>query len=191
MKVDVDAPPKSSVLGEKTLASIREDIARMTLPSWIGRVPSNLGNKSHGTLSQDALRTTTTVILVSSLPRIWSSEPEGSRKRDMLTNFLDFSIAADIALMRSTTHKAVDDSYDLFLKYLRGSRTLYPHRGMTPNQHLLLHLRDTIKDHGPAPGQRTNLLERINFLLQKTPTNSKSGECPVYSEPCTSSGMRV
>lgn len=175
-------PPnvKTAVLGSKILSEIHQDIARITLPSWIGRVPSDLGNKSHGTLSQDALRTTTTVILVSALPRIWGTCPDDSRERQILENFLDFSIAADVALMRSTSIGAADYAYDLLLKYLRGLRRLYPHMGLIPNQHISLHLRETLKRFGPAPGQRSNFLERINFLLQKVPTNSKPGKCHLF-----------
>ena len=160
----------------KTLAEVRQDIARMILPSWIGRVPSDLGNKSHGTLSQDALRTTITVTLVSSLPRLWGATPEGSRERAMLANFLDFAQGTDIALMRSTSVDEADRVHQLFLKFLRQLQVLYPHHGMVPNQHIMLHLSETMKKFGPAPGQRTNLLERINYLFQKMPTNSKSGQ---------------
>jgi hypothetical protein len=156
---------------------IHEDIERISLPSWIGRVPSDLGSASHGGLSQDALRTTVTVVLVSSLVRIWGPQPPGSRERQLLENFLDFSIAIDLALMRKLKIAQIDEFHELWLKYLRGVLKLFPHHGLTPNQHISLHLRTTLKNYGPAPGQRTNVCERLNYLLQRIPTNSKSGQC--------------
>jgi hypothetical protein len=155
---------------------IHEDIERMSLPSWIGRVPSDLGSTRHGGLSQDAIRTTVTVILVSSLIRIWGHEVIGSREQQMLENFLDLSISIDLALLRKLKITQIDFLHELWLKYLRGIQTLFPHHTLTPNQHITLHLRTTLKNFGPAPGQRTNVCERLNYLLQRTPTNSKSGE---------------
>jgi hypothetical protein len=156
---------------------IHEDIQRISLPSWIGRVPSDLGSASHGGLSQDALRTTVTVVLVSSLVRIWGPQLLGSRERQLLENFLDFSVATDLALMRKLKIVQIDGFHELWLKYLRGVQKLFPHHGLTPNQHISLHLRTTLKNYGPAPGQRTNVCERLNYLLQRIPTNSKSGQC--------------
>jgi hypothetical protein len=166
---------KTAVLGANTLALIHEDIVRMSLPSWIGRVPSDLGSTRHGTLSQDALRTTTTVTLVSSLTRIWGSHPLERREAKMLSNFLDLAISIDLALMQRTSLEKIEELYNLWLQYLHGIRRLFPHCGLIPNQHISLHLRTTLKNFGPAPGQRTNVCERINFLLQKVPTNSRSG----------------
>lgn len=155
---------------------VQEDIQRICLPSWIGRVPSDLGSTRHGSLSQDALRTLVTVVLVSSLVRIWGSESPDSREQQMLGNFLDLSVATDLALMRKISIVDIELFHQLWVKYLRGALALYPHHGLTPNQHISLHLRTTLKNFGPAPGQRTNVCERLNYLLQRTPTNSKSGK---------------
>jgi hypothetical protein len=155
---------------------IHEDIQRISLPSWIGRVPSDLGSTHHGSLSQDALRTIVTVVLVSSLTRIWGPQAPGSRERQLLENFLDISISTDLALMRKLKITQIDDHHELWLKYLHGVQKLFPYHGLTPNQHISLHLRTTLKNFGPAPGQRTNVCERLNYLLQKIPTNSKSGQ---------------
>jgi hypothetical protein len=154
---------------------IQEDIQRISLPSWIGRVPSDLGSTRHGSLSQDALRTLVTVVLVSSLVRIWGLESPDSREQRMLDNFLDLSVATDLALMRKISLISIELFHVLWLRYLSGALVLYPHHGLIPNQHISLHLRTTLKNFGPAPGQRTNVCERLNYLLQRTPTNSKSG----------------
>lgn len=148
----------------------------MTFPSWIGRVPSNLGSASHGTLSHDALRTLTTVVLPSCLTRLWGLKPPESRERSMLKNFLDMSSAIITALLRASSVSDADEVHRLWLDYLKGTKILYPYLGLVPSQHITLHLSTNIKNFGPAPGQRSNVCERINYLLQKTPTNSKPGQ---------------
>ena len=148
----------------------------LSLPSWIGRAPADLGNARHGTLSQDALRTVVTVILPSSLTALWGTKPLETREHQLLDNYLDFSEAINLALMPSISVQEAEAFHALWLRYLQGARRLFPHRGLTPNQHITLHLETTMKNFGPATGQRTNVLERINFLLQNMHTNSKSGE---------------
>lgn len=155
---------------------VREDIERMIIPSWVGRVPSDLGSARHGTLSQDALRTSVTIILVSSLTRIWGTKSLGSREQKLLANFLDLSTAISLALMRKLTPEMIDRFHKLWLKYLKDARCLYPHYGLVPNQHISLHLHQTMRNFGPASGQRTHFAERMNFLFQKIPTNSKPGK---------------
>ena len=149
----------------------------MGFPSWMGRVPADLGSSRHGTLSQDALRTVATVILPSSLTALWGSKTVDTRERQLLDNYLDFFESLNLALMPVTSVTAANDFRRLWLRYLKGARRLFPHYGLTPNQHITFHLDTSLKNFGPAPGQRTNVCERINFLLQKVPTNSKSGEC--------------
>lgn len=166
----------TAVLGSETLRVIQQDMRSMSLPSWTGRVPADLGNARHGTLSHDALRTVASVVLPSCLTRLWGLKPEESRERKMLENYLDMSISITTALLRTSSVGQADKVHQLWLRYLTGLRELFPHLGRIPSQHISLHLSKTLKNFGPAPGQRTNVCERINFLLQNTSTNSKPGK---------------
>ncbi|KAH9012871.1 hypothetical protein EDB85DRAFT_1900085 [Lactarius pseudohatsudake] len=51
------------VLGQKTLAEVWANMSKITLPSWIGRVPPKLGDRRHGKLSTDQWHTACTVVL--------------------------------------------------------------------------------------------------------------------------------
>ena len=49
------------VLGKETLKAIWKDNSDVSLPSWIGRVPSRIGDAKVGKLSADQYRTTCTI----------------------------------------------------------------------------------------------------------------------------------
>lgn len=153
----------------------------MSLPSWIGRVPSNLGSSQHGKLSADEWRTTCTVILVVSLTRQWGNKPLESRERKMLVNFIDLVVATKLAMMRTLTLDRIDAFHNRMLKYLQGSRELYPVHGLRPNQHISLHLKPMLENFGPTHAWRCYVFERLNSMLQSIHTNSKAGEADLRS----------
>lgn len=148
----------------------------MYLPSWIGRVPIDLGSSREGKLSADTWRTTCLVVLVVSLIRQWGQKPEDSRERNMLKNFVDLVIATKLAMSRVLTQARIDTFHTHLESYLRVSRQLYPQHGILPNQHISLHLKLLLQDYGPTHAWRCYVFERINGMLQNIHTNSKSSE---------------
>lgn len=148
----------------------------MTLPSWIGRVPADLGGSQHGKLSADEWRTTCTITLVVSLIRQWGVKPEESRERQMLENFVDLAGATKLGMMRMLTQSRINEFHERMHRYLQRSRELYPAHGLKPNQHISLHLRQVLENFGPTHAWRCYAFERLNSMLQNIHTNSKSGE---------------
>ena len=163
------------VLGRSTLEEVHKDIRIMSLPSWIGRVPHDLGSASHGSLSADQWRTACTVNLVTTLGRLWGSKPADSIERRMLENFMDLVAATKLANMRTITPTRIAD-YDFYmLRYLQRAVILYPNVSLRPYHHLSLHYSRFLKNFGPTHSWRCFPFERYNYLLQQVNTNSKFG----------------
>jgi len=53
------------------MSRIRSGLAAVTIPSWLERPPTNLGEKSHGKLKADMWRILFTVFLPLILPELW------------------------------------------------------------------------------------------------------------------------
>lgn len=174
---DLPAVPagKTAVLGRETLKEIHADIRNTTLPSWIGRIPSNLGSASHGSLSADQWRTACTVNLVTSLVRLWGHLPSDDRKRKMLDNFMDLVTATKLANMRIITSQRIEDFLASMLRYLRDIASLYPQHALLPYHHMTLHLARFLEDFGPTHGWRCFPFERYNYVLQQVQTCQRFG----------------
>lgn len=162
-------------LGSNVLARIREDNDRMSLPSWVGRLPPRIGSSQHGKLSADQYRTICTVNLVTSLIPLWGIAPDGSKWKMVLDNFMDLVAAVKIAHLRVLTPKHINKYQTLMHRYLRALQQLYPHAPITSLQHMSLHLPDLMKRFGPVHAWRCFAFERYNGVLQNIPTNYKFG----------------
>jgi hypothetical protein len=165
-----------AILGRATLQEIRNDIQRMSLPSWIGRLPTNLGSASHGSLSADQWRTAATVNLVTSLVRLWGSKSNDTRHKEMLDNFIDLVSAIKVANMRVMTAERVQEYESSMTRYLQGIVRLYPKNSLVPYHHMSLHFTRFLEDFGPTHSWRCFPFERYNHLLQQVSTNKKYGE---------------
>ena len=175
--------PKA-VLGRSNLLIVHEDIAATTLPSWIGRVPNNLGSASHGTLSADEWRTACTVHLVTSMARLWGSASSSEREHAMLENFMYLVNATKLAHMRVQTASRIEEYQRSMSLYLEGMCQLYPGQSLKPSHHLSLHYPRFLRLYGPVHSWRCFPFERYNYLLQQINTNGKFGEWSPVTDLC-------
>ncbi|EJD51435.1 hypothetical protein AURDEDRAFT_56960 [Auricularia subglabra TFB-10046 SS5] len=155
---------------KKQLTQIREIIARISTPSWLGRVATDFGSPSHGAPKADEWRTAGTVHLPMALCVMWA----GTDRQADLDWFLELATAVQLAIRRSTSKTRADD-YRLYLrKYLHG----LVDRGFTlrPNHHAALHLGDFLPEFGPTRSWWAYPIERQVGLLQKINTNDRFGE---------------
>lgn len=163
------------MLGAETLAKVHTIVSKMSLPSWIGRTPHDLGSGRHGSLSADQWRTTCTTTLITALVPMWGSSADDTRERKILANFIDLVVATKIGLMRVMTKDRIDSFHEHMYRYLKTSQKLYPYHGIKPNQHLSLHFKPLLSDFGPTHAWRCYPFERYNYMLQKINTNNKAG----------------
>lgn len=147
------------------------------IPSWITRAPFLAGSTINGKLTADQWRTLCTINLVVTLGRLWgAAEEDQERKHVMLDNYMHLVIAVKMALMRSMTSFRINQYHYHMQEYLRSLLDTYPQTGISPYQHLSLHLPDMLRNWGPTHGWRSFPFERCLHLLQLVNTNRRFGE---------------
>jgi hypothetical protein len=169
----VEVEASTPVLGKDILASIRADMAKTVLPSWVDPAPRNWGTTEHGKLSADQWRVLCTVHLPISLISKWSGS--SARCSDMLANFMDLVTAVRIASMRVTNDEYITLYEHHIFSYISGVLELYKDADIKPNHHLSLHLGHFLRTFGPVHSYRTFAFERINYMMQKMKTNARPG----------------
>ena len=163
------------ILCKDTLSQIWLDMKRTVLPSGISPVPREVGSPSAGKLTADQWRTFCTVHLVVSLVRLWGSELLGSRRSQILDNFLHLVTLTNLLHMRKLTPERISSIEEENLVYLEGLRALYPSSSLVPKHHMALHFPGMLRDFGPVHAWRTFAFERLNQIFQNIPTNSLLG----------------
>ncbi|PIL35041.1 hypothetical protein GSI_02828 [Ganoderma sinense ZZ0214-1] len=174
----LDTSARHDIFTGEVLRQVQEDIANMTLPSWIERPPSNFGNAGHGKLKADEWRTVCSIPMILALVRLWGVSGASSEEQAVLENFVHLVVAVDLASRRSMSpcRAATFDKH--MLEYVQGLRDLWNHR-LVPNHHLSLHLRTCLQLFGPVQGWWAYPFERFNGLLQQTRTNNKPADMPL------------
>lgn len=112
IEVEISAP----VLGMDVLESVKSDMGRMTLPSWVDPAPRNWGTTERGKLSADQWRVLYTTHLPVTLIALWSGSSQ--RHVDMLHNFMYLVTAVRIAGSRVINDEYIDMYEACITKYL-------------------------------------------------------------------------
>jgi len=94
----------------------------------------------------------------------------------VIVNFMHLITAVRLANMRVMTETRIQKFEFHFRAYLTELADLYPHTRITPYQHMALHFGDLLRRFGPVHSWRCFGFERLNYTLQKFPTNSKFGD---------------
>lgn len=127
-------------------------------------------------MKADEWKTFCNVNLVHTLAHLWDTYPESSRHRRLLDNYMDLVTATKLATNRILTCWNINECRTHIQRYLRNLRELFPHRNISPNQHLLAHLPQVLADFGPTHAWRCFPFERYNYILQQVNTNKKPGK---------------
>ncbi|KAL1657506.1 hypothetical protein GGF50DRAFT_12706, partial [Schizophyllum commune] len=160
------------------LQLIHDCLSEATLPTWVSRPPTNLGEASHGKLKAADVLTLFTCFLPLVLPEIWytvQGTPHSLEHR-MLDNFHELVSATNI-LCSFTTSDAAADNYDQhYLRYRQSCLSLFPDATSKPNHHYALHNASLLKYWGPLAALSEFPGERLNGTLQKIKTNSRQSD---------------
>ncbi|EKM73814.1 hypothetical protein AGABI1DRAFT_96064, partial [Agaricus bisporus var. burnettii JB137-S8] len=124
--IDTSGNADKYVLGKTVIPKIREDMDRLTLPSWVSRGPAHPGEAKGGKLHADQWRSFFTINLPISLTRLWGSNSADSKKQEMLVNFLHLVTAVQLASRRTITEEHVQLYEEHMYQYLATLLPLYP-----------------------------------------------------------------
>ncbi|KAF7372541.1 alcohol dehydrogenase [Mycena venus] len=191
---------------EKTpreIDQIHEYLKSMEMPSWVARLPSQVGYASGGNLTSDEWKGMLLVFCPLILPHIWAEwYPVAKRIKNgnatatdrkgetappkpirMFENdpdlFLKLAACCKILLAGTIDIKSLPRAQQLLEEYLAGFLENHPTL-VKPNFHFITHIFQIIRDFGPVYGFWTFLFERLNKLLKSYDTNNHAdGELEV------------
>lgn len=162
-------------LPEDKLLQIRECIRDITLPTWIGRPPTNLGEASHGKLKANDYWVLFSCILPLVVPELWSLETEADRLP--LEAFHNLVAATNIICSFKTSNAEADAFTYLYVRYRRILQEIFPYWPSKPNHHFAMHVAAFLRYWGPLPPLSEFSGERLIGIMQNILTNMKIREC--------------
>jgi hypothetical protein len=155
------------------LGSIRTCIRNISLPTWVARPPTNLGEASHGKLKAYEYLLLFTVIFPLIIPELWWGK--GQTQLAFLYNFHHVVGCTNILASFTTSNSHADQFTDLYVKYRKALPQLFPIKFKSvPNHHFAMHNGSLLKFWGPFAALSEFAGERMNGMLQKIKTNGQT-----------------
>lgn len=164
-------------MSKTQVEEIRACIQNASIPSCMERLPPNLGEASHGKLKAHEYLTLYSVILPLIVPEFWHSHPQPAEEDKMrLENFQHLVACTNIICSFRTSKSEADAYTDLYGRYRRSSRELYPFWPSKPNHHYATHNGAILEFWGPLPVLSEFFGERLIGMCQQVNTNHKLRE---------------
>lgn len=158
---------------ETELQAIRNCISNVTIPTWVQRPPTNLGEKIHGKLKAHEYLSLFTCILPLIIPELWYSPTATELHRQHLYSFHHLVSATHIISSFKTSNAAADSYTYHYKQYRQSIQTLFPQHSSKPNHHYAMHNGPLLKYWGPLAAFSEFPGERMNGMFQKIKTNKK------------------
>ncbi|KDR65037.1 hypothetical protein GALMADRAFT_82353, partial [Galerina marginata CBS 339.88] len=155
------------------LQAIRTGIRDVSLPTWVQRPPTNLGEAQHGKLKAYEYLTLFIWIFPLIIPEIWYSIQASDHDHDQLECFHHLVSATNIVSSFTTSFAKADEYTHHYTHYRILVQKLFPHFPSKPNHHYAMHNGNLMKRWGPLPCLSENFGERVNGMLQRINTNSR------------------
>ncbi|KAJ3511686.1 hypothetical protein NMY22_g15575 [Coprinellus aureogranulatus] len=147
-----DETPSPQVFTTCEMQFLREGLADIVTPSYLARLPTNFGEKSHGKLKADQWLVAFGIFFPLILPELWSSDGT-KRKLDLLDNLEHLVACTNIVCAHSVTNEEADRYTNL------------------PNHHYAMHNGPLMKFWGPLIKLSEYPYETHNGMLQRINTN--------------------
>lgn len=158
---------------DNQLLQIWSCITSVTIPTWVQRPPSNLGEKSHGKLKAHEYLTLFTVILPLVLAEIWHGNDPSELKQQHFLLLVHLVSATNIISSFKTSNVEADLYSQHYAQYWLYIQTLFPSVREKPNHHYATHNADMLKYWGPVAAISEFPGERTNGDLQQVKTNRR------------------
>jgi hypothetical protein len=151
--------------------AIRNCISNITLPTWVQRPPTNLGEPSHGKLKAHEYLSLFTCIFPLIIPEFWHSATATETSRQHLNSFHHLVAATNIISSFKTSNAKADAYTHHYTQYRASLPALFPGSHSKPNHHYAMHNGALMKYWGPLPSLSEFPGERMNGMLQNINTN--------------------
>ena len=142
---------------------IESIVSKISTPRNVGRLPLKIGSGFAG-FTADQWKNWVTVFSPIALKEILNS--------DELRCWLLFVRACFLICNRIINTQAINEIHCYLTHFCKQFEELYGEDACTPNMHLHLHLKECLKDYGPAHSFWCYSFERYNGILGRYHTNS-------------------
>ncbi|OAV91124.1 hypothetical protein PTTG_04201 [Puccinia triticina 1-1 BBBD Race 1] len=157
-----------------------------TVPSWVDRVPQNLGAANHGSLKAAEWLILYKLYYTIALIPLWTkpdngsdNEQERTRVSSLLQSTTLLSKIAQFLTLPMIKSKDLSELDDLLMSYRKCLQDNWPHEPSKPNLHLTQHYPEVILRFGPPRSTAAWAQERVNGILhEKIPTNCHCDKIP-------------
>jgi hypothetical protein len=166
--------PPLFLFSDTQLLEIRNAVKEIILPTWVARLPENLGEESHGKLKAQEYLSLFTIILPLVLPELWSDED--SHHLRLLESFHHLVSATNIIASFTTSNTMADKYTYHYTLYRQSIQELFPQFPSKPNHHYAMHNGDLLKFWGPLTKLSEFAGERTNGMMQRTKTSRRKCE---------------
>ena len=160
------------------LEVVRRTLIHTMVPSWIDRVPHNLGSASHGSLKAAEWLILYKVYYTIALVPIWSKayvECATGEEKERLSFLLEsttlLSTISHFLTLPQIDPKDLPELDGLIMRYRKCLHQGWPGQPSKPNLHLTQHYSEVIRRFGPPRSTAAWAQERVNGMLQRLPTN--------------------
>lgn len=164
---------------QEVLGRIHSVIRDIVVPSWLGSVPRNFGDKAAGMIKADEWRTLATVYLPIALISLWGlTSPRNDVALDLrpvLNHTMDLVSAVYLACARTTSKNRATAYQAYIVNYIRKLKAIHPTFNARPNHHASFHIHDYLILFGPVQSWWSFPFERLIGTLQRLPKNHRLG----------------
>lgn len=155
------------------LQAIRDCITNVTLPTWVHRPPTNLGEPIHGKLKAQDYLMLFTCIFPLIIPEFWYTPTATATDREHFSCFYHLVAATNIVSSFKVSNADADVYTQHYIQYCAAIQKLFSYCASKPNHHYAMHNGDQMKYWGPLPSFGEFPGERMNGMLQGIKTNRR------------------
>ena len=171
---------KNDIISPAQFDIIQSKVDKITVPSGIGRIPLKIQSGCSSFTADQFKNWVLYYSLLSLHGNLISSDLECWRH---------FVLACTILCSKRITIANLQLADALLLQFCRRSERQYGENIVTPNMHMMCHLKDCILDYGPIHEFWLFPYERYNGLLGEFPNNNKSIEVQVMKRFMTDQSL--
>ena len=158
---------KNGLLDSSKFEQIQQFVDSTTVPCDVGRIPRKIATGFSG-FKADQYKVW---IMIYSIPVLFGHLPT-----EHLECWRHFVLACRILCQHSLSSVQINLLDALLMQFCKRVEHIYGKESISPNMHLLGHLREVLLDYGPVHEFWLFIFERYNGVLGKQPTNNRAIE---------------